>query len=344
MELSKRVLRQVENLSKTYEFDMERRVAIMPLHYETAEELIDVHLSSPGKPVVSDDTIDYLCEVVSYIPKEFTVDFRLTIDDYGDYDHDQLMGALRATIEDTFYYYDENRKKDNVLAVVFLILGILMLALETVGGMCEWYGPAESISDTVIETILDVMVWVFAWEGAALIFLTYGNDSTIFSKDMQRFSRISFLNREGKELTYLDEEEFYKGWIYLGGKEVLARNYILFSGAALLAILSILTVEVFAGLEEMSTLDLVSFFITWILVALLVLSDIAFYREKGRLRKCALIFSIVCIAYSVFSLIYNIYWDGLVSAYVIGDLVLIAVQAINIICIRYMNRQNVEIK
>ena len=85
MELSKRVLRQVENLSKTYEFDMEKRVATIPLYYDSPEELIDIHLSSPGKPVVSDDAIDYLCEVVSFIPKEFTVEIKLIIDDYGEY-------------------------------------------------------------------------------------------------------------------------------------------------------------------------------------------------------------------------------------------------------------------
>lgn len=344
MELSKRVLRQVENLSDKFDFDMEKRVATIPLHYETPEELIDVHLSSPGKPVVSDDAIDYLCEVVSFIPKEFTVDFKITIDDYGEYDHAVLMNSLRATIENTYYYYDENRKKDNVLATIFLILGILLLALETIGGMTGWYGAAGSISDTIIETVMDVLVWVFAWEGAALLLLTYGNESTQFYKAMERFNGISFLGNDGEVLIRLDEEEFYKGWIYLGGREKFARNYILFSNAALLTILSVLTVEVFAGLESFDTIDLTGFGISWVLTVLLVLSNIAFYKESGRLGKCALVCSIVSMVYAVITFIYNACWDGFVSTHAIGNLILFVVLLINVICLRYMKKQNVEVK
>lgn len=344
MELSKRVMRQVENLSKTFDFDMKRRVAIIPLHFKTPEELIDIHLSSPGKPIVSDETVDYLCEVVSYIPKEFTVDIRLIIDDYGEYDHAALMNAMRATLEDTYYYYDENRKKDNVLAVFFLILGILMLALETVGGMEGWYGAFGSIRETIIQTILDVLVWVFAWEGAALLFLTYGNESTQFGKNMQRFNGIRFLNRDGEVLSCLDEEEFYKGWIYLSGKEAVARNYILFSSAALLAILSVLTVELFADLNDFTTLDRIGFFIGGILLVVLMISNIAFYSEKGRMGKYVYLFSLVCIIYSIFSVIYCVYWDGIGTTYSIVNIVLTVVLAINLICIRYMSKQNVEIK
>lgn len=344
MKLSKRVRRQIENLSKTFEFDMERHVAIIPLYYDTPEELIDVHLSTPGKPVVSDDAVDYLCEVVSFIPKEFTVEIKLVIDDYGEYSHATLMNALRATIEDTYYYYDKNRKKDNVLAMVFLILGILFLALETIGGMTGWYGEAGSVSETIIETIMDVLVWVFAWEGAALLLMTYSNDSTQFYKAMERFNGVSFLDKEGNVLSCLDQEEFYNGWIYLGGREVFSRNYILFSNTALLAILSILTVEVVAGIETFDAVDLVGFGISWVLVVLLVLSNVAFYQESGRLGNCAFICSIVSMIYAAVSFIYNVYWDGFMSAHAVGNLILFIVLLINVICIRYMSRQNVEVE
>ncbi len=344
MKLSKRVRRQVENLSKTFEFDMDRRVAIIPLYYDTPEELIDVHLSTPGKPIVSDDAVDYLCEVVSFIPKEFTVEIKLIIDDYGEYSHETLMNALRATIEDTYYYYDENRKKDNVLAMVFLILGILFLALETIGGMTGWYGESGSVCNTIIETVIDILVWVFAWEGAALLLLTYRNDSTQFYKAMERFSGISFWDKEGNALSCLEQEEFYNGWIYLEGREVLSRNYILFSNTALLAILSILTVEVVAGIETFDTVDIVGFGISWVLTVLLVLSNIAFYRESGRLRDCAFACSIISMTYAVISFIYNTYWDGFISTHAMGNLILFIVLLIDAICIRYMSKQSVEVE
>lgn len=343
MKLSKRVHRRAENLSKSFEFDMEKHIATIPLHYESPEEMLDMHISSPSKPIVSDDAIEYLGELMTCIPGEFSVEFKLSIDDYGEYDHESLLKALKITIENTFYYHDENRKKDNILAIVFIILGILLLALETIGGMDGWYGAPDSLSDTFIETILDVLVWVLTWEGAALLFVTYANESTVFSQTMKRFHGLVFMDKDGNKLSGLNKEQLYQGWIYLSKKEAFARNYILFSSAAIYAILSIFTVKLIADIEVISASHVVIFVISWILITALVLSNISFYKEGRRLGDFALPLSFVCLAYTIICLVYSIVAGNLLRSNIIWDLVLTVMLIVNIVCLNYMRKQNVDI-
>ncbi len=343
MKLNKRVLRRAENLSESFDFDMENRVATIPLHYESPTEMLDMHVSNPSKPIVSDNTVDYLGELMNCIPGEFSVKFELIVDDYGEYSHESLLKALKVTIENTFYYHDEKRKKDNILAIAFIIIGIVLLAIETIGGMDGWYGARGALSDIFIETILEVLVWVLTWEGAALLFMTYANESTIFSQTLKRFHGFEFVDREGNRLSGLDKEQLYRGWIYLSGKEVLARNYILFSSAAIYAILSIFTVKLIADIEVMSIAHIVIFALNWILVTALVLSNISFYKEGRKLGSLALPLSIVSLAYTIICLAYSFATGNFAGYSVIWNVILISMLVVNIICLCYMRKQNVEI-
>lgn len=343
MELSKRTVRQIENTSGICKFDIENGTVSVPLYYQTPDDLLDTHLSCPGKPVVSDDTTDYLCEIIMSIPREFKVEFSLTIGDYGDYDHESLMRSLRATIENTFYYHDDNNKKHNILAIVFIAIGMLMLALETIGGISGWFGAKGNIGRSILETILDVMVWVFVWEGAALLFLTYEDESTAFSSNMDRLCGIKLLNKSGEVLNSLNQEQFYDGWVYLGHRENLARNYILFSNAALLAVLPIFFMELIANFDRISPIAMVFILINGVMTVFLILSNISFYRERGRLRKYALLLSATVLIISVFNIIRLLVNGNNSFALMIPYLIMSVALIINIICLQYLRKLYVNV-
>ena len=344
MELSRRALRQIETLSPRYRFDIEKRVATIPLHYETPTDLLDEHLSCPGNPIVSDDAIDYFCDLMSDIPKAFTVEFSLTIDDYGEYDHTSLMHAVQATIENTFYYHDENRKKSNILSVGFLFIGVIILSIETIGGMTGWFGSESSFSRIILETLLEVMVWVFLWEGAALLFLVYDNESTHFSRNMHRFFGLQLLNNTGELLSSLDQQQFYHGWIYLSRKEIFARNFILFSNFALLALFAIDALSFLNIIGSISGTQLLVFMMKGILTLLLVVSNIAFYRESGKLRHYAPALSVIALCVCIFDLVFPIIQGIINPENIVWDAVLIIDLVINYICLCYMRKMNVEVK
>ena len=58
MKISKRTYRQIKNLEQKCTFDTENKVAHIPLHYASPDDLLDEHLSWPDKPVVSDEAMD----------------------------------------------------------------------------------------------------------------------------------------------------------------------------------------------------------------------------------------------------------------------------------------------
>ena len=277
MKISKRTYRQIKNLGQKCTFDTEKKVAYIPLHYSSPDDLLDEHLSWPDKPVISDETIDYLRDIVSVVPDMFSVEISLTVDDYGIYTHDQLIDALRVTIENTYYYHDEKRRQTNVLSVFFIIIGFLTLTVEVMGGVAGWLGEKGSIVRSIVETLLDVMTWVFLWEGCALLLLTYENESTLFSREMQRFNKVNFKNSDGKILVSMDENQFYEGWVHLGKREAFARGYILFSNAILLASLILYIVRFFASKHMLTGVDVIVQVANWILILVLVQHIIVLY-------------------------------------------------------------------
>ncbi len=343
MELSKRTIRQIENMSKTCRFDMDNQIALINLHYDTPDDLLDIHLSHPGKPVISDDAVDYLCELISTVPNEFDVEFSLTIDDYGDYDHKSLMDSIRATIENTFYYHDEYHKKHNVLGVVFIVIAILILALDIIGGSSGWYGDKGNVGRSILETIFEVIVWVFLWEGAALIFLTYENESTVFSKNMKRVNGIRLLNKKGEEMISLNAEQFYDGWIYIGKRETLARNYILISNAALLALISTNTIEFLSKLSVISTMHKVFFLIGWIFTVVLVICNISFYKEHESLGKYASFLNIVTLALTIGNILFSVIRGNASQKFIILEILFAVALFINLLCLHYLQKQNIEV-
>ena len=344
MQLSRRALRQIENLPKSYEFDMEEHIATIPIHYTSPDKLLDPYLSTPECPVVSDDAIDYLCDLVSDIPAGFNIKFALSIDDYKEYNPTSLMHAIQDTIENTFYYHDENRKINNMLGVIFLVIGLIILVYSIVGRTSGWFGNEQLISYNIIETILEIIVWVFLWEGAALIFFVYDSESTYFNRRIRRLCGIQFINNSGKVICNMDKDLFYKDWIYLNPKEAFARNFILFSNAALISWFAIDALKLFSTVGPVPLTREIFFVINGVLSILMVISNISFYKESGPLRHGAAIISVIALIYIIGALIYSIISASVSYGDIIWNIILIVDLLVNFICIYYMKKQNIEIK
>lgn len=325
------------------DFDPERGIATVPLYYETADDLLNERRTRPGKPVISAEALDVLLNTVKEIPKEFTVEFSLIVDDYGDYTHAQLLDAILKALENTYYRYDEDRKKDNVLSVILMIIGFLVLAFQVIGDYYGLLGAEGTISSDIINAILETITCICMWEAGAILFLTYGNDATIFHKELRRIQGIRFAAETGEVLSSADKDAVYKKWVNVGSREQLARSMILFTYPLIIALTVIEIGESASQLENLNGY-VFSYIFTWIMVVLLAVSSISFYREKGPLRKWVLPLSLIALVYMIISLIgwfasgeiHNIffYLDS------IGTLLLL----INIICLLYMRKQNVDVQ
>ncbi len=344
MELSKRTLRWIENMGSDIDFDLGKRIATVPLYYETPDDLLNVRRSRPGKPVISRDALDSLLDAVKEIPKEFTVEFSLIIDDYGEYDHDQLLEAIQKSIENTYYYYDEDKKKDNVLSVIFLIIGIMILCFQMIGGYYGLLGEEGTISTDVVNSLLDSFSCVFIWEMGAVLFLTYGSDSTLFHKELRRIHGIRFVTKTGEVLSSVDKATVSKKWISVGKGERIARSFILFTYPLILALTVIEIGESASQLENLNIGYVFSYAFTWAMVVLLSISSISFYRGKGPLRKWTLPLSLIAFAYMIISIIGWFASGEIHNIFFYMDFLGTILLLINIFCLIYMRKQNVDVR
>ena len=344
MELSKRTLRWIENMGSDIDFDLEKKIATVPLYYETPDDLLNVRRSRPGKPVISRDALNSLLDTIKEIPKEFTAEFSLIIDDYGEYDHHQLLEAIQKIIENTYYYYDEDKKKDNVLAVILLIIGVLTLCFQVIGGFYGFLGTEGAISTDIIDYMLDSLSCVFIWEAGAVSFLNYGNDSTLFHKELRRIHGIRFAAATGEVLSSVDKATVCKKWVSVGKGERIARNFILFTYPLIIALTVTEIGESASQLENLDIGYVFSYAFTWAMVVLLSISSISFYRGKGPLRKWTLPLSLIAFAYMVVSFIGWFVSGDIHNVFFYLDSIGTILLLINIICLIYMRKQNVDVR
>lgn len=343
MELNKRTLKQIELLSVHYDFDLEKGIVTVPLCYATAEDMIDAYISRPGKPKLSSDTLDYLQEIIQEIPKEFTIDFSLTVEDYGDYTHIQLLSAIEAAIENTYYYHDESRKKDNVLAVCFIIIGVLALAYELIGEFYGWFGAEGAIGTDFIISLLDIIAWVFIWEGGAILFLNYDSDSVLFHKDFRRVQQVRFVRETGETLSAEDNAAFEKNMIHITKGELVARNIILFSFPLIIALSVVPAAEFIQLITAFSPLVKIFYLLFWIVIIALTVANISFYRGKGPLKDWAMPLAIIMLVMQVMSLIGWSIGPGNDLIFFIMDGLLILMVLVYFICLIWLRRQRVDV-
>ncbi|MCQ2751527.1 MAG: hypothetical protein MJ189_00225 [Coriobacteriales bacterium] len=344
MNLSKRTLKQIKNLQDYCDFDIDKRIATIHLNYDTPLDLIDPHLSHDDKPVVSDATTAYIQELIHDIPKEFKIEFMLSIYDYQNYSPESLINALNNTIESTYYYFDEERKKYNALAVIFILLGIVFLAINVVGGAWEWFGQKESTSAEVAESLLDILTWVFIWEGGAIIFLTYENASHIFNRDISRLQKVSFSDSHDKRLGTLDKERVERSLNYVKKGELLARNFILASTAIILAICTIDTLENIVNIQEMSFVSIISGLLQIISLIFVCVVILFYYRENNVAKKLTPIICGIYIIVVIVDIVFLFITDASYAPKLIFyDFMLLAVMIADLICMFYLRRFDVEV-
>ncbi len=325
------------------DFDLENRVATVPLYYDTPDDLLNVHRSRPGNPVISQETLETILDIIKEIPKEFTVEFSLVINDYGEYDHDQLLDAVLKIIENTYYYYDEDKKKDHLLSVVLLIAGFFLLCFEVIGNYYELLGAEGSISTDTIYYMFDAFSNNFIWEAGAVLFLTYGNDSTLFYKELRRINGIRFATETGEVLSSADKATVCKKWVNVGKGERIARNFILFTYPLIVALTVVEIGESASQLENLNGMYLFSYIFTWVMVVLLFISSISFYRGKGPLRKWVLPFSLIAFAYMIISIVGWFVSGEIHNVFFYMDFFGTILLLINIFCLLYMRKQSIDV-
>ena len=154
---------QLDRLKKYYELDETTNTFIITLTYNSVHELFDEQLSTT-KPVVKNEVLDKIHQILGDIPKGYNADFRLVIKDYDDYDPEQVLDSFNDLVKIYHYRYRlESQSRYSKIAFL-LISGMFFALLLVLGGIKGWFDKETKIWDALVVISLDVLSYVLIWE------------------------------------------------------------------------------------------------------------------------------------------------------------------------------------
>lgn len=338
MELSRQAKRQIEITKNIYDYDIEKGIVTIPLHYETAEDIVNTTLGCKTSPAIKDEVVDYLQDIIETVPKGFEISFSLTVDDYMGYESQDILDALLGYIEHWYYNNKDANKSRNMIAVSFFVVGIILLVIQIVSAKEFWFSPENTASYSIIDNFLSIGPWVFIWEAAAIFFLTYENESTFYKKDIKRLYELIFKSPSGNILCSADKKTIYKNWIVYTKLENFARKFVLFFSLVVLFIITTYFYDELMMIKQHSLLQIVLDGVCMLFILLTIICNVSTYREGGFFRKLAIPASILATISYILLLIVIVPHIRVQGIVIIS--VMIVTLFINTLCLIYLNKKN----
>lgn len=205
MKLSKQTLRQMQNIMDFCDFDTNRGVATMHVHFKCAEEIVDTQLSTPEHPILLKDSIKRMDYYMKLVPTDFKVEFSITVDDYQGYNPEILLQAYKKEIRKNYYSKREHNKTINIACLILAIIGIVLLIIKVAGIQYEWFGPASTIIALFIISFLEIFSEVFFEESLIFLFIN-NNDLDLYKKNLRRLWGLQCCDKKNGKLNRLNRK------------------------------------------------------------------------------------------------------------------------------------------
>lgn len=301
--------RQVELMKKRFEVDEEKRIVNLALNYEKATDLLLTNIDTKV-PTFNRDKFASLKDLISEFPLDYKVNLDIKIDDYEDYNPEEILEGFNDAVELTVYSGNKDHRRKWVQITFLLVAGILVLFFIARGLIQDWKGISETAAN-VTKEILEITAWVFVWEAVSLAFLRPSEDRIISLTLAHRLNNVTFKDKTGnitaKEHYFESYENSYKEKKGL----VFGKYSLLVSGAAFFALgtanlitLLMNLVTLFKPVEDSTasagTMVVINIFMTVITLSLVAseilggLSAICAYTGRvAKLHRFVLPFGIV---------------------------------------------------
>ena len=285
-QLSPKIQRQLEILSKYYDIDFEKRLITLELVYDKVSDMIDDDVVTTKKIMFKNEILQRVSDVLDTFPLEFKVDLRFKIEDYEGYEPEEVVDSFKDCLE--MFHYSIHREKS------FRLFEAVILALVSVGILfVRKFALDNHIigDDNLTSEMLDITAWVFLWQAVTVLFLTPNEFREISFKILTRLNIVS-LYKKDKLVMEISQEQIQRNWIQISRAEKNSRKMMIIAGAFTFATG---TMSVINGLtsfltsEEFSWISLASFLfallISGVIAILGGIGAISTYREKGPFQR-----------------------------------------------------------
>jgi len=226
--------RQVELMKKRFDVDEEKKIVNLALNYEKVSDLLVTNIDTKV-PTFNREKFGKIKDVISEFPFDYKVNLDVKIDDYEDYNPEEILEGFNDAVELTVYSGNKDHRRKWVQITFLLVAGILVLFFIAQGLIQNWKGISETAAD-VTKEILEITAWVFVWEAVSLAFLRPSEDRLISLTLAHKLNNVTFKDKNGnitaKEQYFESYENSYKEKKGL----VFGKYSLLVSGAAFFAL------------------------------------------------------------------------------------------------------------
>lgn len=310
----------IRTLARYYPLHEETKTFEIALRYEKASDLFDENADTHDKaPRISECITDRMSEMLDDIPKGYSADVSIRVDDYEGYTSEQLMNGLKDTLFLRHRRFLHEATQNGLKAGILTVAGIVMILILTIGRQIGWWGGDDTVSE-ILTYMLDTLGCVLIWEGLYLTFVEDPEEFVFEQKISQKVSSISFYQENQDSAAASESGKSISALVAINRKILLVKRLFLFSGFSLicLAVAWVLqTLGIIINPEkfgEKVTVELILDMGLAILVGAVGLLSLRAYEEKMRNSTIALVFAAVVILYSMFNLFLMLFSEGVALA------------------------------
>lgn len=172
MTLNKRTLKRMENLKEICDFDIKNEIATLKLDCDTVFDIIDPNISTIEYPVINKEAIQILEDYLDVVPKEFKVNFQITIKDYKEYKPDTILHAYHSALNTKTYRQKTFKKALNSRMTRFLLMGLILAIPFIFNEKYNFFRSYGTVVSTLIAFFLEFIFELFFEEGFVYFVVT----------------------------------------------------------------------------------------------------------------------------------------------------------------------------
>lgn len=191
-----RLQRQIELLQKYYDIDTENRCITTHLNIDKITDLFQNEVNMENRnPLFKREIIDKMIQLSNQSPTDFKMNFIFEVNDFQDYDEDEMLGYLKDNIEILQFQSFVDKRKKFKKGIILLSIGILFLAFNIFGQFFHWFGKDTSFIYLILTEMIDISAWVFVWEAVAVMLLERGEETAKLNHFTQKIGTVSFIKK-----------------------------------------------------------------------------------------------------------------------------------------------------
>ncbi len=189
-------------LLRYFDLDDENAVATFKVHFDKLSDVFEIPEDESKSLFLRHEVVDKISDQAEMIPNAYKIKFVIKIDDYEDYDPDEIKQVLYDNLGLMAYNVNRSSRKKTIVSLLLLLVGIIFLVINI------WYSSftknEEGVWYLIWSEVFDVAAWVFIWEAVTKFFIERNEIRNGALLSGRRFYGLEFIDKEGN--SYLEEK------------------------------------------------------------------------------------------------------------------------------------------